>query len=865
MFSKALILFILAFLPFLSFSQTAREKKAFKLIEKHQYNSALVLLRKSLTADTSAVAAKYVTAQYFSRPQNEDYSLDSAYRYVNRAMQSFKAASGRVRNSLRKFPVDSTVITDFRLRIEELAFEEARNADSEESYTHFIKTFVASSLQGTAIKLRHKVAFADASAANTPASFKKFLENYPESEQAVVAQERLDHLIFQEGTRDKNLVAYTSYLEANPDSRYRKNVEQNIFEILTAEGSPEGFLAFVDQYPGSYFSKRAMDFLFYLLPEEQRREKFIRFKSDSIRALLDAEDSFLVPFLQKGKFGFINEAGKVVVDAHLESISDEYLCGNINEDLLVIEGGIVSRLGAFILRGDVNAMDEVGAGYVLAETSDGGILIHKSGFVFPEKDIQDARLISGQFLALQKEERWGIFSLAGRRLVEYECQKIDAIGNVLVMQINDRFVLSTASSLAAMANNEKGRFTDAFDEVRKLNTDKILVRVKNFEGVLDQNLEILVPAQEQKLTAAFFGMVATTSDGHFTINDFGEQSEKFLRLQVVNPWVAVKNTSGWMLYDPKLRIPKSVSYDSIAIHGFFALGIRNDSLEIHTPAHSGNFIVLPPQDRVEHLSANDSTAYLLVTKGRKTTVYNNKGAKMFTVSYDKIQSAGQGFFIVSQKEKKGLMNASGKLVLPVEYDAIGTAAEGTISLLRAMKFGAYDYRKGKLIKPEYEKNLGRYTGDIFTVFRNGLWGFVSAENKPLSKIEFQEIIPWTDSVAFVRKNDQYELHEIFSGKGLITGIRSISIIRNTPGDRVFILRQGEDLGVLSSANGFIIPMKFSDIVNVGSTEVPVYFTEKHVPEASLFVVIYYNSGGEFIRKEVYEQDDYEQIYCNRKK
>jgi hypothetical protein len=59
-------------------------------------------------------------------------------------------------------------------------------------------------------------------------------------------------------------------------------------------------------------------------------------------------------------------------------------------------------------------------------------------------------------------------------------------------------------------------------------------------------------------------------------------------------------------------------------------------------------------------------------------------------------------------------------------------------------------------------------------------------------------------------------------------------------------------------------MTFSDIVNVGSSEIPLYFTEKHVEEASLFVVIYYTHQGVMLRKEVYEQEDYDKIYCSEK-
>ena len=70
--------------------------------------------------------------------------------------------------------------------------------------------------------------------------------------------------------------------------------------------------------------------------------------------------------------------------------------------------------------------------------------------------------------------------------------------------------------------------------------------------------------------------------------------------------------------------------------------------------------------------------------------------------------------------------------------------------------------------------------------------------------------------------------------------------------------------MISNRRGVVIPIKFSDIVNVGSPESPVYFTEKHVPEASIFVVIYYDAKGILLRKDVYEHDDYDRIYCSRK-
>ena len=135
-------------------------------------------------------------------------------------------------------------------------------------------------------------------------------------------------------------------------------------------------------------------------------------------------------------------------------------------------------------------------------------------------------------------------------------------------------------------------------------------------------------------------------------------------------------------------------------------------------------------------------------------------------------------------------------------------------------------------------------------------------NKAVTPFEFTEVQAWSDSVALVRKNQQWLFFDIFSRRFLPQQMRDIRFIRNTDEERLAIVRGGDLYGVISNRKGTIIPINFSDIVNVGSPEEPLYFTEKHVEEALLFVVIYYDKNGRMLRKEVYEQDDYEKIYCN---
>src|SRR5690606_6021589 len=161
-----------------------------------------------------------------------------------------------------------------------------------------------------------------------------------------------------------------------------------------------------------------------------------------------------------------------------------------------------------------------------------------------------------------------------------------------------------------------------------------------------------------------------------------------------------------------------------------------------------------------------------------------------------------------------------------------------------------------------DKNVQWYNDHGFTSFKSEGGCFVDSENKALTKLEFKEIKFWKDSVALVRRSDGWVLYDFYKGEALIAPMAELRFIRDDAEEKILQIKQGNFHGALSNRKGLIIPVNFSDLVNVGSPERPTYFTEKHVEEASLYVVIYYNHDGEFIRKEVYEQDDYVKIFCS---
>jgi hypothetical protein len=861
LFRKVIILIAVLLFPLTGNSQTGREKRAAKFIKQQRYNSAFVLLNKSLQKDRGNLAALYLLAQYYATPGNADYHLDSAYRYALKAVDLWQT-SGKARKKWNRFPGDSTTLVKLRSDIESSAFTFAQQQDTEVGYADFIRRFPYAGQLADAHRLMEEAAYNDAMGVNTYEAFLTFLNKYPASFRAADARERYERLLFETRTSAKTLAAYIAYLKENPSTPYRNEVERNIFEISTADGSAKSFADYLSTWGSSSYAARARAILRHLANEDLL---------DTTAALhqdtttITEANRFLVPFLEKGKFGFMNQSGQAVLAPTFEDIDPGYLCGNITEDVIVADDKVFSSDGAPLYHGAVSSVDDLGCGFLRLESDSGITVLHKGGSILPDKNLEDADVLAGRMLALKKNGRWALFTLAGRRLIDYEADEIFSIGDVFVFRMDKKYTLSTSASVAAIADGHSGKFTEAFDEVKKVFDNNIWIRLGKFEGVLDQRLQILIKVDSHRVSPTYFGAVAESHNGYSTFNRFGEESEYFRQLQVINPWVAARTTEGsWLLFDPVQRIAKSIPYDSVAVHGPFAVGISKETVEIHVHRKDPpGLLVLPRPDRTELLSAQDTVSYLMLENRKKMDVYGQGGEKLFSVSYDKIQAAGSGFFIVWKKEKKGLIDSKGKIVLPVEYDAIGMVNNGLISLLKSMKFGLYDCKRKKLIKPEYEKNIAPYAGNIFTVFRNGSMGFIDINNKLRGKIEFTEVKHWTDSVALVKNGGSWKLFNLYTLQPELEGIEEFKVIREDASEKLFIIKQNGLAGVLSNRKGIVIPISFSDVVNVGSAERPVYFTEKHVQEASIFVVIYYNHQGVFLRKEVYEQDDYERIYCNK--
>ena len=116
-------------------------------------------------------------------------------------------------------------------------------------------------------------------------------------------------------------------------------------------------------------------------------------------------------------------------------------------------------------------------------------------------------------------------------------------------------------------------------------------------------------------------------------------------------------------------------------------------------------------------------------------------------------------------------------------------------------------------------------------------------------------------MAWVKKGLQWKLLDIYTQKVKLERIKSFSYILDSKAEKICIAQQDNVYGVISNRRGIFIPLQYSDIVNLGSREMPLYFTERHIEEAGLSVVVYFDYRGKVIRKQAMETEEFEKIYC----
>ena len=941
-------------------------KSAFSRLQKQKYPKASAQLRKAVEKDTLPVAAYYGYSLLYTDSAYASYNIDTAYQYAQLALATYPQLSEKRQIKLRhKLDLDTTRLLQQKLRIDSLAYARATQQDQLRSYQRFLADFATAPQVPAAIVRRNELAYDSIRQVDTYPAYKFFMDTYPEAAQYPQARERYNTLAFQGLTQQGDLASYLRFLEAYPNSPYRPQAERAIYEISTADGHLLSFARFARQYPRSAPARAAVNTLYHLYRTAYPPRNFLQDfpglpYADSLRRAIRTEDRSLAPVLEETSvgpsgFGFIDPQGNPLSEIIYNFLPDIYFCEGVptnfvhaarqqnqqlRHDILTKAGAVAFSFSEDFAPADSSAMrlDETvvdrEAG-LLEITANGKFrLMHQDGHAIIEaqEQVEAIELVAAdetagdpwpvpyQFIKYKVNGRWGLKSFSGRTVLKPDYASIEESGPFLMLERNGLLAVTTRKQILDNLGSAP-ELLYRFDDVAGLNDGRLLVYRKEMEGVLDDQLNEVVPLKSHQVVRRFrsdslvtdYWLLKHTDTLQQVVNDTLRTSTRttYSLYEPENPasdtlryeqafyndrWLALKNRSKFWLVDDGRKEP----FDSVQILGdHFVLTLSDnttgrDSATVRLA--TGQPIRFPRQAkgsavtfrllRTEGIVPTDQLQEFLWVQSATgpSLIVNQRGETILERPFTGATVHPQGLIVVEQGRQQGLVDSLGNELLPARYEGVGNyAPPGTLGSFNRKKFGLYVHPVGITLKPTYESALTLYSkADSaaqwrFVAKNNGKYGIVTAANERLTPFAFERVVYWNDTSALMKADGRWLIYRLsptttqWSSLNpdhvLYDGIDDFSFFQeNGVEEREQLLRvySQSGYGVLSNRRGEVLAPTYDGITLLGDTAADdyLYLTEKYVPEADLYILIYLDAAGKLIRRQALTAEQYDRLYCN---
>ncbi len=863
--------FLTAVLP----SKADRIKRGLRALEKEKLEKAEGLFRKALEKDSIDAGAHYGLSLLFVTQDYEDYDIDTAYAHILSAIDLYESLDslGKGLKRLQKRGISDTVLHKQKQLVETLAFDHVSNTHTIEAYNYFIEYYATAMQVEEAVSIRNELAFEKARRINTYDAYKDFIDTYPDAAQIEKASELYEFLLYEKKTKSRKLESYINFLKEHPNTNYTLDALENIFELYTITNHQESYLRFIQDYPNNPFAKKAVDYLYHIKKHREGisffEEQYTQLISDSLRMIIEVDKSALFPIYQQGLYGFANLHGEVVIPPTYSAIDEDYLCGQMPDDYLLVTNQasreMVNHRGELIFKHDNELIVSLGDGLLLSSKMGKYGVIHVAGYAITDIVYDTMEILHRQYIKYAIDGKWGLLSYTGRKITEPLYDDIFMAGNYIIFENADRLGIANDQLLFRLANQDMMHIPMPYEDYYLLDNNLILGIAGKEQVVLDQKLEPVVPKAEWEIYQVQEGwLMKQNGRFRFFFKDLTPLSrDTFDEALYRGNWLALSLNGKWALLNQRANAFPEFIYDSVNLIGnTFAVGKREDAtFLIFQNMESIKLAQAASAQILSTGSLRDSIIEYAVVRNPRNykMLYDSNGKQIVSGQYNDISMIGP-YFILERDGKKGLADSTGNILLQIIFDGIGNYDNGFMATLRNQKFGLYDPIRGIDIKPQYDIGLRLYNDSLFIASKNGRLGIIDKDNAEVLPFQFDLITLWNDSLALVKADNQWAVYNTLTKMAVLQGISSLKYVSDNESKQA-IISKGTQYGVISDRNLELLPPTYDDILNLGTVDQPIYFAEKRVTEAGLFVVIYYNADGEVIHKQTFSEEDYDHIYC----
>ena len=872
---------VLTALVLQSYVFAASPKRALKLLEKAKYDKVEKQLQKLLEKDSISPGAHYVYAVMYLDTGYHRYHVDTAWWYIKLARTQYNIIEEKTKKKLARATINDSTIRWQKLRIDTAAFVEAKQEYTIAAFDKFIDSHPTAPQLSQAIALRNEIAWQVARRQNTYEAYQYFMKTYPDARQIKEAVDLYDVLLFQEKTKDGRLSSYVQFLQQYPDTPYRNEAEINILKLSTTTNDISTYIEFLHNYPRSEYAPVARDFLYHLHKQNHSPNTFFSSyniaKSDSLQRVITLEDGYWITTLDENssQYGFRNQGFELVLDFTYEAISEAYYCGEINSDVLEVkknaQWSLIGRDGSLLWSKPYDSFYDIGFGFLKILDQDNYFIVHKSGYQLTDLKVEEANILAGQFIKIVTNGKVGLISFFGVPLISPNYDDITYEDGFYVFENNNMVALATTEMILKGAEDKEFVPRFLYDEVEVLENGMVRCYRFDAETLLDQALHTVIPFEKHQIYRINNGWLIKKDSKQKLLNErmLPISDSGFDQVQYNDNWLGLKKDNLWAFFSPRSEVMAGFIYDSTSImSNNFAYLSNADSTVILT--NNRKSIPLKASDRIRLLTdnnvgSNDSSQneYIAIIDNKSnTTVFSASGKQLMSGKYNEVTALGNDYLLVEYRNKS-LYDAEGNQLLKSIYDGIGHYNNGYVSLLLNKKFGLYNKAKAVHIKPQYDALLKPYGDSLILASKNKYWGLIDLKGEKLLDFKYEKITHWNDTSTMVLNDkNQWQIISIEDKKVLVDEIDDFRFIQNQDKEKIILVNSDAQYGIYSSTKGEVIPPTFNEIVNLGSSECPLYFAEKNIREANFYVIIYYNEEGKILQRQAFTEVQYEKIYCD---
>lgn len=851
-----------------------RSKKALKSLEEGAYYDALEDLEKTVEKDSISTSAYYVYALLYSTSDFPEYEVDTAHYFILKSLKDYERSDEKQLKELEKLEKGLSDIESLKKKIDSLAYEEALAAHTIDQYEHFMGLYPNAAQFESAVDRRNALVYANVLQENTWQAYEQFFKKYPEAKEVADARARYEQLLFEAKTNGNTLTAYQKFLIDFPATPYRTKAERRIMEIMAADNSTAGLTGFIDQYPKSVWNREAANRLYQNIKNlsSSAFDSYLKPYEDSLRQSSRLDSIPLLTIYENEAYGFINYSGQEVYPPSYQEVYEDYLCGEIRSDYLLVSVGeqsrIINRTGATIYEGEYNYVEDLGSGYLLVDTDRQLSIIHKSGMLILDGQYDEVTFPNHQFFVIYENDKAGLASVFGEILIPPTYDDIYTEGPFWIIEQDRQYAVAQVDQLAQIADQKSFTPDFKYDDVELLRSQYLFVAKGDFEAILDTDFKEIVPWRNHEISPMPSGWLLKRPFGYRILQDADKEEnlQLYEDVRFNASWIAIRLDEKWSVFPKTLGGKPNTDLDTINLVGESAvfIGRGNGNSLIFA---NGKSINLESDQVVSIIKAqepdqSDAKEYFLVKNRIACVVYNDEGKRLFLERIDNVSYLAPGFFEIAWRGKKGIIKENGLVVQKAEHDAIGLVGDNVALTLDGGKFGYYHLDSRNTISPRYSQRLAPYNDEMLIAALGSKKGIIeSRTGESITGFDYDEVRYWTDSTAMVKMEDEYQIINITDQSALMAGIRKIKVIKDSPEETVLSILGKDGFGILSNKNGEIMPPLYNDIVNLGTVDDPVYFAEQHLPRAEFYVVTYSDRYGKVIRSQAFRSAEYDMIYC----